>query len=175
MDNKLLLHRSKKRRLRAPLAMILFPSIASYNPAHSRALRRQSKAERGAAPAHPCLASTAPRAAPGSPRGTTTPPDSSVTGCRPRSAPMLKTRRQYGRPIPDRRKPPRGAPKGAAFPSPRGRACPRRGVQFTGRHFGAPPPRLAEGKHPPREAGDTRRPPAGPTEAAADFAWLFDK
>ena len=42
--------------------------------------RRRLKAERGAAPAHPCLASTAPRAAPGSPRGTTTPRDSSLTG-----------------------------------------------------------------------------------------------
>ena len=62
---------------------------------------------------------------------------------------------------------------GAASLRQRG-AHARQGVQFSGRQS-ALRPSIFEGKHPPCHGGDKRRPPAGPTETAADFAWLFDK
>ena len=69
---------------------------------------------------------------------------------------------------------PCGAPKGAAFPSPRGRARPPRRAHFTGGATRRSAPRSSRANTRRATAGNTRRPPAGPTDTAADFAWLYD-
>ena len=111
------------------------------NPAHSRALRRHLKAERGAAPAPSCLASTGPERLGDPPWGKTTPRDPSLPaeGHDQRQCWNRAVRRECdlaGRPTPC------GAPRGAAFPSPRAK----------GTRTSAVKPRRRAPKYPKRQS-----------------------
>jgi hypothetical protein len=139
------------------VAAIISQGIWSCNPAHSRALRRHLKAERGAALAPSCLASTGPERLGDPPWGKTTPRDPSLP------ADGHDQRKCWKRAVrwecdPAGRPTPCGAPKGAAFPSPRARGRARRRGRPARRAWyraplGAPPPRLAEGVKTRRPGG----------------------
>ena len=152
----------------------MFLRICSYNPAHSRALLEASGggAGCGACAFVPCKHGA--RAARGSALGQNDPtrfsslPMPATTSANAGNAPS-KGEPPAGRPTPC------GAPKGAAFPSPRGRARPPRRAHFTGGATRRSAPRSSRANTRRATAGNTRRPPAGPTDTAADFAWLFDK
>ena len=51
---------------------------------------------------------------------------------------------------------------------------PRRRAHLAEAPIGAPPPRFRRGSKTPPARRETRRPAAGPSYAADDFAWLFD-
>ena len=86
---------------------------------------------------------------------------------------VKRERDPAGRPTPC------GAPKGAAFPSPRARGTrtsagtPRQACLVPGATRRSAPSACRGRKNPPARR-ETRRPAAGPSYAADDFAWLYD-
>jgi len=86
---------------------------------------------------------------------------------------VKRKRDPAGRPTPC------GAPKGAAFPSPRAKGTrtsagtPRQACLVPGATRRSAPSACRGSKNPPARR-ETRRPAAGPSHAADDFAWLFD-
>ncbi len=157
-----------KRRRRALLAVDYVPMYMFLQPrSFEGASGARTKAERGAAPAHPCLASTAPRAARDSPRGTMTltrfvryRDDShaqrqcwkrAVSGS---AAPETVNRRA------ERRWAQRPFAKGARTPA---KACTLQVAPI-----GAPPLGFARGQGPPCQGGNTTA-TAAPTKGSGGF------
>ena len=143
-------------------------SIWSTNPAHSRALLEASEggAGCGACAFVPCKHGA--RAARGSALGQNDPtrfsslPMPATTSANAGNAPS-KGEPPAGRPTP------RGAPKGAAFPSPRGRARPpRRATEYSRRHS-ALRPSIFEGKHPPCHGGEHETATRGADQGRGGF------
>src|SRR6185369_16285174 len=126
----------------------------------SRALRRHLTAERGAALAPSCLASTGPERLGDPPWGTTPPRDPSLP------ADGHDQRQRWNRAVRRKRDPagrptPCGAPKGAAFPSPRAKGTrtsagtPRTACLVPGATRRSAPSALPKGQKPAGQAGNT--------------------
>ena len=152
----------------------MFLRICSYNPAHSRASPEASEGGAGCGARAPV-----PRKH-GAPGGTGLAPGALRPSRDTFATVMIATlsanagnARSAGA-RPGDRKPPRGAPMGAASLRQRG-AHARQGVHTAGGANRRSAPRSSRANTRRATAGNTRRPPAGPTETAADFAWLFDK
>ena len=165
---------------RPPVAATIFPRICSYNPAHSRALLEASEggAGCGACAFVPCKHGA--RAARGSAlehndstrsvryRLMATP--SAIAGnapsngsATPQAVQRRAERREALRSLPKR--------KGTRMSAVK----PRRRAHLAEAPIGAPPPRLCRGDKNPPARRETRGPAVGPSYAADDFAWLYDK
>ena len=161
-----------KRRRRTPLDMTIFPRYMFLQPrSFEGASGVRPKAERGAASRAPCLASTALGRSGTRPGGTTTPTryvryrdDShaqrqcwkrAVSGS---ATPVTENRRA------ERRAALRSLRQGDAHAA-------RCATEYSKRHSALRPSSL-RGERPAVQG--TRTATVAPTEAAADFAWLFD-
>ncbi len=151
----------------------MFLCICSHNPAHSRASPEASEGGAGCGARAPV-----PRKH-GAPGGTGLAPGALRPSRDPFATVMIATpsanagNARSAEARPGDRKPPRGAPMGAASLRQRG-AHARQGVHTAGGANRRSAPRSSRANTRRATVGDRDGHPRGRPKAAADFAWLFD-